>query len=70
MKFVWQTVIREVKDHTPVLSGRKDKESGESIFTFGRKMRRIITADNIGFEFEGDEVPPVGTAVRITVETL
>lgn len=67
MKFIWQTTIRDVQNHTPVLSGRK--VDGQELFEYGKKVKRIITEDNIAFECEG-ETPPKGTALRITIETI
>lgn len=70
MKFIWTTTVRQVKDHSPILEGHKDKASGEQVFTFGRKVKRIITEDNIGFDYEGETAPAPGTALRITIETI
>lgn len=76
MKFVLQTTIRDLQDHLPVLSGRK--EGNDSIFEYGKPLKLLITEDNIAFQFEvdADEKEKVevelkkGRTLRITVETL
>lgn len=68
MKFIWQTTVRDVQDFTPVLSGRK--VAGQEVFEYGKTLKRIITEDNIAFQFEGDEAPEKGQALRITIESL
>lgn len=69
MKFIWQTTIRSVEDHVPVLSGKKIE--GESIFEYGKRVKRIITEDNIAFQVDDEEgLPGKGHALRITIETV
>jgi hypothetical protein len=50
-----------------VLSGRK--VDGQELFEYGKKVKRVITEDNIAFVCEG-ETPPKGTALKITIETI
>lgn len=69
MKFVWYTVLRDVKDETPVLSGKK--VDGHEIFEYGTPMKRMITEDNVAFQVDASEdVPPKGTRLKITIETI
>jgi hypothetical protein len=69
MKIIWQTTIRDVQSYAPVLSGRK--VDGQEVFEYGPTVKKIVTTDNVAFQVEGDEdVPPKGSRLRITIETL
>lgn len=69
MKFIWTTTIRDVQDHSPVLSGRKI--GNESILEYGKKVKRIVTTDNIAFQVDDEDgLPAKGAQLRITIETL
>lgn len=75
MKFIFTTVVKNVYDHTPILSGRKNKNPetgellGEPIFEHGLRVKRVVT-DELSFELQGDTAPSKGSQLRVTIETI